>query len=368
MQRLSIIMVAMLSCLSFVSMSIGAPLLNDEQVTKIARTWLGKPDWEPDVCDAMKTKGPNGRILLHMFLENKTDALHINRSNGKVLKWVSGDFDYEDVSTDRDAILKAFKAWAPTHVAPTLMAKLTMVQPGYWLYRQANGIEHPDTYVYVQVDHNGVLNFAEMNDEGFADYRGSIPITPAKAMEIAGHWVRTAHQTDQGKLTWPDSEFQLTYGFYDKSLAYPVPVYTVTCDLPDSLNRCGCASHFDMKVNAVTGEVWSSTDYGWDGSHQIVAKSNMLVIGYGKEFARGYIDGLIPLKRLAAVAPQQKLSAKAGDAAFIVDGKRVVLPSKVVSKDGVLYLPWQALKYLKGVKTVYYPKANFLQVTTSAKP
>ncbi len=368
MRPLSIILAAMLSCLSFVSTSIGAPLLNDEQVTKIARTWLGKPDWEPDVCDAHKTKGPNGQIVQHMFLENKTDVLHINRSNGKVMKWVSGDFDYEDVSTDREAILKAFKAWAPTHVAPTLMAKLTMVQPNYWLHRQANGIEHPATYVYVIVNNAGMLTCAEMNDADIADYMGSIPITSAKAMEIADHWVRTAHHTDQGKLTWPDSKFKLTYGFNDKSLAYPVPVYTVTCDLPDLLDRCGCESHFDMKVNAVTGEAWDSTDYGRDGSHQVAAKSNMLVVGYGKNYARGYMDGLIPLKRLAAVAHKQRLSAKAGAAAFMVDGKRVALPSKVVSRNGLLYLPWQALKSLKGVKTAYYPKGNFVQVTTTAKP
>ena len=368
MKRVTVIILAILFCFSVVCSCTAAPLLNEEQAISVARTWLAKPDWTPTERKSDTFVYHNGKTVYNMYLENDTDHIHIDRSNGQVMKWVSGAFNPEDGSGDDSATLKAFEAWAPTHVSPTLMAKVTMVWPSCWMHRQANGILHPDTYVYVESNRNGEIVYAEMYDGEYADYNGPINITPEKAMVLADKWVRADHYTNQGRYTWLHSDYKLKYGLYDKTLTYPAPVYTVVCDLPASLQRCDCESHFNININAVTGEVWDEEDSGRNLSVVAATKSQMLVVDYDFKFNRGYIDGLIPLKRLIAFS-DQKLSAKVGESVFYVNGKRTALPSKVVSKHGNLYLPWQALKSLKGVTTTYYPKINFLRVkTTGTKP
>ena len=358
-----IIISAILACFSIVCSCAAAPLLNEEQAISVARAWLAKPDWVPTERKVDTFVYINGKTIYHMFLGNDTDSIHIDRSNGRVFKWVTGAYDPEDASADDSATLKAFKAWAPTHVSPALMAKLTMVWPSCWMHRQANGILHPDTYVYVESNRSGSIVYAEMHDGEHADYNGPINITPKKAMILADKWVRTEHYTNQGHYTWLYNDYKLKYGLFDKTLTYPVPVYTIVCDLPASLQRCGCESHFNININAVTGEVWDEDDCGRNLSVVSTAKSQMLVVDYNNKYNRGYLDGLIPLKRLIAFS-NKKISAKAGDLVFYVNGKRAALPTKVVSKHGNLYLPWQALKTIKGVTTTYYPMINYLKVTT----
>lgn len=362
--RLTILAVT-IYCLFSVNTCMSALLEDEAKYTSIARTWLGKPDWVADECDECSLVCECGKKLLYVEITNSTDTLSIDRSSGQVFGWFSKEDDDERV--DAHVADKAFKAWAPSHVPASLMSHLRRISPVLWVYHQPNGIEHDGSYVYLSVNPNGKVTGCVIRDCSIPDYTGAIPITPKKALEIAGNWVRKAHDTTKYKLTWSRGGPILGYGYTDKTLAYPVPSYTIECDLPASLNRCGCESNFGIKVNAVTGEVWNESDYALNGSHLGNARAYMLIVTYGKTATRGYSNGLIPLKRLAAFANRQKLSAKARDKAFTVDGKRVALPSKVVSKDGILYLPWQALKYLKGVKASYNPKTHFLQVTPPVK-
>ncbi len=74
---------------------------------------------------------------------------------------------------------------------------------------------------------------------------------------------------------------------------------------------------------------------------------------------------MVPLRTMMALAPSQTITAKPGEKAFTLDGKRIALPYKVAAQSGRYYLPWQALKYLPGVRVSYDEKTHRLDVTTT---
>jgi hypothetical protein len=60
------------------------------------------------------------------------------------------------------------------------------------------------------------------------------------------------------------------------------------------------------------------------------------------------------------------VTAKTDAKAFTLDGKELALPAKVLSRKGVLYLPWQSLNSLPGVKAQYDAKLAKLDITTAS--
>lgn len=73
----------------------------------------------------------------------------------------------------------------------------------------------------------------------------------------------------------------------------------------------------------------------------------------------------VPISTLRYIAIGHKLTAKLGERAFTLNGKRIVLPAKVVAKVGTLYLHWQALKSLPGVKCSFDAKWKTLSISTT---
>ncbi len=125
---------------------------------------------------------------------------------------------------------------------------------------------------------------------------------------------------------------------------------------------------YNVYVNAVDGSVFDDRDQWLGGTGETKPK-------FGKQVGlRVMRDGLlvrtgqstdVPIGWLMTLAKTHKLTAKAGEMAFTMDGKRIALPSKVVAKAGTVYLPWQALKSLPGVKCNYDAKLNRLDITTA---
>ncbi len=83
----------------------------------------------------------------------------------------------------------------------------------------------------------------------------------------------------------------------------------------------------------------------------------------GAHMANG--SPVVSLAFAKVLAGGKPLSAKAGDMALMLSGLNIPLPAKVIAKGSDLYLPWQALKYLPGVKVRYDAKLNRLDVTTT---
>ncbi len=72
---------------------------------------------------------------------------------------------------------------------------------------------------------------------------------------------------------------------------------------------------------------------------------------------------IVPLKLMQHLAKPHDLTAKAGEKAFTLDGKRYALLEPVLKRDGTLYLPWQALNSLPGVTALFDTQANKLDIT-----
>ncbi len=75
---------------------------------------------------------------------------------------------------------------------------------------------------------------------------------------------------------------------------------------------------------------------------------------------------IIPLSFIQSLAKGHTVAAKAGAKAFSLDGKQLTLDAKVLDRKGVLYLPWQSLNSLPGVKAQFDAKLAKLSITTAA--
>lgn len=87
-------------------------------------------------------------------------------------------------------------------------------------------------------------------------------------------------------------------------------------------------------------------------------------LGFPCVQADGHI--YMPLTTIHALAKGHTVTAKADAKAFKLDGKELALPAKVLSRKGVLYLPWQSLNGLPGVKAQYDAKLAKLDITTAS--
>ena len=154
----------------------------------------------------------------------------------------------------------------------------------------------------------------------------------------------------------------------------PEPVYTLTflvssdpavdaswLDDSSDADLSTCASYV-VYVNAATGSIIHSAG----GNFQIAKKPKPAPV---KKIQKHTIitkpASMVSLNTMKSLAKGHKITAKAGEKAFTLDGKQVALPAKVTAKAGILYLPWQALKSLPGVKCSYDAKLNKLEITTA---
>ncbi len=74
----------------------------------------------------------------------------------------------------------------------------------------------------------------------------------------------------------------------------------------------------------------------------------------------------VAIPTLQSLAKGHAVAAKAGAKTFSLDGKQLALDAKILDRKGVLYLPWQALNNLPGVKAQFDAKLAKLSITTAA--
>ncbi len=335
-----------------------AQLLTIDQATTIIRQWLGKPNWQPTFSQEDSYQCSCGTMRPVFSMRNSTDVIHIDRQSHNIIDWSSG-FDANDNNDDPQVLEAAFNAWAPSHLPSAFLAKMVRLTPHLWTYRQTNGIRHLTTGICITVNLQGQVNSADIYDCELPDYTGNIPVTSAQAMQIAGNWASTMYSGATVELTWPQQSNLPYYGYENYN---PTVYYVIFCKL---VSDSGMSSEPIITVNALTGEVYDDASKIGSLTNWRPRKSNLLVVTYDKKTITGYPNSLISLKSLQALAKGRKLSAKAGEKAFTLDGKRIALPAKVAAKAGTLYLPWQALKSLPGIKCSYDAKLNRLDITTA---
>ncbi|MHB1461364.1 MAG: hypothetical protein ACYC1M_08810 [Armatimonadota bacterium] len=338
-------------------------LLSKGQSLAIARKWLNEPNWMPNEATRKSIICQCGeQVHTYTFSSdanlNDMDMVRVDRKTGSVLMWAS-DFSGDYKSEDPKVLVKAFKTWAPSHLPPAFLSKLTKMSRYEWLYRQSNSVWIPSTGVQIEVSKQGQVVTADIFDCRLSDYTGPVIVNSAEAMRTAKRWLADKYAGSRFRVSWMYDTPAVCYGFEDPlSLHTPVPYYSI---VGNDLDTIFCEST-TVTVNAHTGEVWDNDGRRWEYLPIKPWPPKMLTVRYGVNQVKGYPNSLIPLKTLQLLVKGRSVSANAGEMLFTLDGKRIVLPTKVVANADVLYLPWQSLKSLPGLKCSYNAKLNRLDV------
>ena len=135
-----------------------------------------------------------------------------------------------------------------------------------------------------------------------------------------------------------------------------------------------------VSVNATTGDIqkthveFISTGgvcYGVNLDHPVAHIPPIEVIENERDVQLGFpcvVDNdttYIAMPTLQSLAKGHTVAANAGDKTFNLDGTKLALTAKVLDRKGVLYLPWQSLNNLPGVKAQFDAKLAKLSITTA---
>jgi len=216
-------------------------------------------------------------------------------------------------------------------------------------------------------------------------------ITRDQAIDIAVQYANN-YQYLEEKLVWPFgySVYKDISGPYQMLDEYGngAPVYKVSVDITDNADTYERLKAGSKEEYPPSLEVWvdaANKVVVWDVfTCYLSGKRNMNVPMslYKPSRVAVHQNGqnitvftvpvkqgttcLLPLTTIQALAKGHTVTAKADAKAFKLDGKELALPAKVLNRKGVLYLPWQALNSLPGVKAQYDAKLAKLDITTAS--
>lgn len=243
------------------------------------------------------------------------------------------------------------------------------VAPGLYYRKHTSTVLDFYNPLEVIVNSDGIPHIYRRPTITTPSYSGTTSIAKAQALTIAQNYLT-------GLYTVPITYFLST--IYQNQLLIHQPddlgvwqpvwkffyeVQTVAVNPEDQWDE-----GFNIYVNAVDGSVFDDRDQWLGGtgeSNPKYGKKVGLRVMYDGQMLRTGETTDVPIGWLKTLTKGHKLTAKTGEKAFTMDGKQIALPSKVVAKAGTLYLPWQALKSLPGVKCSYDAKLNRLDITTT---
>ena len=168
-------------------------------------------------------------------------------------------------------------------------------------------------------------------------------------------------------IDWRLNQQQIPEAVYEvKYIISSDPTVSASWLDPTSNHGVDGCGVYDVFVNAMTGAIiYSEPDIFLSMKADAVSAEKTKAVAKSENVVPKHVGRIVPLLTLKSLAKGHTLTAKAGEKAFTMDGKRIALPAKVVAKASTLYLPWQALKSLPGVKCSYDAKLNKLDITTS---
>ncbi len=205
------------------------------------------------------------------------------------------------------------------------------------------------------------------------------------AHRVASNWV---YMVNNERYTWPyvfDDDSMLKTAVIctemngDPYIAYPFNFYLSNRDTCSPEDKMGLPI-VCVNVSATTGDVVDARLLIFASNDRHLGKKTtkaatkwpaVSVLQNGKDAKLGFPlvvvknQAYIALTTVRALAKGHALAAKANAKAFSLDGKQLALDAKVLNRKGVLYLPWQALNSLPGVKAQFDAKLAKLDITTA---
>ena len=270
--------------------------------------------------------------------------------------------------------------------------KMVTTTKGWYRYIRPDGIVDPSVYLIVMYDGDKICGFYTANKPSLLEPCDSLlPLHQARsvAQDVAQHYVYA--DMNGSAISWP-----YIYEQYPERVMAEIckdvvgssyPVYDFVYRLTDkeSINfddeETLIYPILNIRINAITGEVlWVIQESYKASSSSIAPKTTkpvtklpaVDVVLNAKDAKLGFPlvvvknTTYIAMPTLQSLAKGHAVAAKAGAKAFSVDGKQLALDAKILDRKGVLYLPWQSLNNLPGVKAQFDAKLAKLSITTTA--
>ena len=356
----------------FLFTTVAAHAQVDPDDLQAIRTWVGDPNYtvtflgqdteQSVLADDYGMLMPSNRTYLHKDGSNRT-SFRVSMDSHQVITYTNNSPN--DIRLLEDSPNYRQQAWSYIQNHLPAAKTATLQQTGYPM-------------LFAPVYPNGVIDWVNRVEaylladgtpftvyvcNGVAPvYTGTIPITLTQAQILCSNYLGNLYP--EATVSYPQYYYTNQLIMAPDALGVWQPVWRRFCEVTNDEDEIGCYVY----VNAVDGSVFDDRDQ-WlggiiDSKPKFGKQIGFRILRDGQLIRTGkHTD--VPIGWLQSLTKGHKLSAKAGEKAFTLDGKRVVLPSKVVAKAGILYLPWQALKSLPGVKCSYDAKLNKLEITTA---
>ncbi len=386
--RIKVITALLLSlCAMIMSLQAGAVITEQHAIERV-RAFIGDPNAEvvnssgPGVMNTMEKHGYTFEYWVNLdpdySFECANRSYFVNAITG-CIEMVSTDSDLTVYPADA---LNVEDMWSRFTDLPR--AQMQLHGEDNWELRYPDGTWNPFVRFCLNRDEQGLI-------QGVFVWNKPIPLplptptmTPKQAVSIA--------KSIAGSYTWNDDEGNICGMPYFDVLdidgikwhfnqhGEPEAVYEVIfiisedcavnaswADEKSDHGMAGCGL-YRVNVDAFSGAILLADSEFFYGAKTPPApkkgvKQNTAVKAKAKTVAPSV--RMVPLRTMMALAPSRTMTAKPGEKAFTLDGKRIPLAHKVTAQSGRYYLPWQALKYLPGVKVRFDAKMNRLDITTT---
>ena len=351
--------------------SLAANAQVDPDDLQAVRTWMGDPGYQieliwtvDDPAELTDEFGLAASIYREYRSEDRSTGFRISTLTHEVVQYIH--FINPKVYMGRSNVNYRQLAWTylQNHLPPSKLATLQATNvPDVFAPKLPTGMIDWHNRVEIPLDVSGVPGSMEIHNATAPLYTGQINIGLTQAKQIATSYMLNI-APPQSTVTF--SAMLLTENLITipDSIGYWQPVWQLLMEAGNSEDSIGCYVY----VNAVDGSAFDDLDQWLGGTSAFKPKFGRGVgvrVLYNGLPVRTGKSSDVPIGWLNTLAKGHKLTAKAGEKAFTMDGKRIALPAKVVAKAGTMYLPWQAMKSVPGVKCSYDAKLNKLDITTS---
>ena len=313
--------------------------------------------------------------------------------NGSIVSafWNSGT---PENKTDYSSLVNEDFIWS---LRPDLPRdKMVQIHDGYYCYKRPDGVFDPRVMLAMNRNNGVTTGFTALNKPNAAP-SPKINLSEAEARVIS-KTIAADSIYDNGKgeaVSWPyycethpewarptlyTDDTNGSFIAYDFSYEPSDDPNMVSNKANEGMTHGLCT--IGIRINATTGDAVSVTQHFYLASNASTGvKTNKPISRYPaihvslntKDAKLGFPiiqvknTTYIAMPTLQSLAKGHTVAAKAGAKAFSLDGKQLTLDAKVLDRKGVLYLPWQALNNLPGVKAQFDAKLAKLSITTAAQ-
>ncbi len=274
--------------------------------------------------------------------------------------------------------------------------KMVQISDGRYYYKRPDGVIDPRVTMAMNRNNGVLTGFVALNKPNNSP-SPRINISEAEARNIS-KTIAANSIYDNGKgeaVSWPyyyethpewarptlcTDDTNSSFIAYDFSYEPSDEPNTVINNANKGMTHGLCT--ICIRINATTGDAVSVIQDFYAASHASMGvKTNkpisrcpaIQVSLNAKEAKLGFPlvavknTTYIAMPTLQSLAKGHTVAAKAGAKAFSLNGKQFALDTKVLDREGVLYLPWQSLNNLPGVNAQFDAKQPKLSITAAVQ-